>query len=437
MKIVYLAAGAGGMYCGACLHDNTLAAALLRTGQDVLLVPTYTPLRTDEIDVSQRRMFFGGVNVFLQQNTPLGFLFRHTPWKLDALLDSPRLMRFLTRKGPSVDPSKLGGLTVSMLRGEEGRQRKELEKLVHWLETEVRPDLVHLSNAILSAMAREIAGRLKVPVVCGLAGEDVFLERLTEPHYTQARELLRDRGRDVAAWVALNRYYADYMIEYMRLDPARVHVIPHGLDLAGHGTRSHAAGNDAVSIGYFARITPDKGLHLLVDAFRLLCQDASLPPLRLRAAGYLAGEDEPYLAGLKKKLADWGLSDRFSYEGEPDRAGKIAFLQSLDLMSLPTVYRESKGLSVLEAMVNAVPVVLPAHGAFPELIADTGGGVLHAPDDPAELAAALKPLLLDRQAAAEMGLRGQQAVRDRYNAPVMAARTMELYESLLHRGADL
>lgn len=436
MRIVYLAAGAGGMYCGACLHDNTLAAALLRTGQDVLLVPTYTPLRTDEKDVSQARMFFGGVNVYLQQSTPLGFLFRHTPWKLDALLDSPRLMRFLTRKGPSVDPAKLGGLTVSMLRGEEGRQRKELEKLVHWLETEIRPDVVHLSNAILSAMARQIAARLRVPVVCGLAGEDVFLERLVEPHYSQARELLRERARDVSAWVSLNRYYADTMIEYMQLDPHKVHVIPHGLDLTGHGMRSHAAGNETIDIGYFARITPDKGLHHLVEAFRLLCRDESLPPLRLRAAGYLAGEDKPYLAGLEKKLSAWGLADRFRYEGEPDRAGKIAFLQSLDVMSLPTVYRESKGLSVLEALANAVPVVLPAHGAFPELIADTHGGVLHAPDDPAALAEALKPLLRDRQAAAAMGLRGQQAVRDRYHADAMARRTMELYARLAARGAD-
>src|ERR1043165_1330623 len=89
MKIIYLAAGAGGMYCGSCLHDNTLAAALLALGEDVLLVPTYTPLRTDEPNVSIDRVFFGGINVYLQEKSSL---FRHTPWWMDRWLDHPALL---------------------------------------------------------------------------------------------------------------------------------------------------------------------------------------------------------------------------------------------------------------------------------------------------------------------------------------------------------
>src|SRR5271155_218426 len=127
MKIVYLAAGAANMLCGSCLHDNTLAAALLEAGHDTLLVPTYTPIRTDEEDVSLPRVFFGGINVYLQQKLPL---FRHPPWMFDALLDQPDLIRFATRIGPSVDAEKLGDLAVSMLEGEHGHQRKELDKLV-------------------------------------------------------------------------------------------------------------------------------------------------------------------------------------------------------------------------------------------------------------------------------------------------------------------
>ena len=183
MKIVYLAAGAAGMYCGSCLHDNTLAAALLAAGQDILLVPTYTPLRTDEESVSDGRLFFGGINVYLQQHSPI---FRHTPWFLDALLDNPRVLEWATRGGPSVDASRLGDLTVSMLAGEHGRQRKELRKLVRWLEHDAKPEIVHLSNAMLMGMAREIR-QLGVPVVASLSGEDIFLERLEEPFYSQAR----------------------------------------------------------------------------------------------------------------------------------------------------------------------------------------------------------------------------------------------------------
>src|SRR3990172_11497725 len=132
MKIAYIAAGAAGMYCGSCLHDNTLAAALLELGEDVILVPTYTPLRTDEPDVSIRRVFFGGINVYLQQNSAL---FRHTPWWLDRLLDHPGLLDRLSQRGVNIQPSELGAMTVSMLRGEAGRQRKEIKKLIHSLLT--------------------------------------------------------------------------------------------------------------------------------------------------------------------------------------------------------------------------------------------------------------------------------------------------------------
>jgi glycosyltransferase involved in cell wall biosynthesis len=101
-------------------------------------------------------------------------------------------------------------------------------------------------------------------------------------------------------------------------------------------------------------------------------------------------------------------------------------------MSVPTVYHESKGLSILEAMANAVPVVLPAHGAFPELIEDTGGGLLFEPENPSALAAALKRLILHPGQADELGRRGQAAIRDRYHAAAMAARHQELYRSLRH-----
>src|SRR5262245_25015335 len=137
MRIAYITAGAGGMYCGSCLHDNTLAAALIALGHDTLLIPTYTPLRTDEPNVSQTRVFLGGINVFLQQKSSL---FRHTPWFLDRLLDAPRLLRWVSRFASTTRAEDLGDLTLSVLRGDHGKQRKEIDKLVRWLQDEVRPE---------------------------------------------------------------------------------------------------------------------------------------------------------------------------------------------------------------------------------------------------------------------------------------------------------
>src|SRR3954449_8085416 len=149
MKIAFITAGAAGMYCGSCMKDNTLVSALCRLGHDALLIPTYTPIRTDEEDVSQGRVFFGGVNVYLQQNA---WLFRHTPWLLDRLLDFPRLLRWVSRFAIRTRGEKLGGLTISMLEGTHGRQRKEVAKLVDWLATEFRPDVVVLTNVLISGL---------------------------------------------------------------------------------------------------------------------------------------------------------------------------------------------------------------------------------------------------------------------------------------------
>jgi glycosyltransferase involved in cell wall biosynthesis len=371
MKIVYLAAGAGGMICGSCLHGNTLAAALGAAGQDCTLAPMYTPLRTDEQNLSIDRVAFGGINVFLQQHSGL---FRHTPWFVDRWFDRPGLLRLVASHSANVRPEHLGALSVSMLEGEQGHQRKEVEKLVQWLDREVHPEVVHINNAMLMGVVREITVRLGVPVVCSLSGEDSFLEKLPEPHRSQAQSVLRIRAAEAAALVAMNRYYALRMAEYLDLPPERIRVIRPGLNLAGHGTRQ--PGSRPTTIGYLARICPDKGLHQLAAALLLLAADPALPPVRVQAAGYMDAADAPYLADIQRQLARDGVAERFEYLGQLDRAAKIAFLQSLDLFCLPTVYRESMGLSVFEAWANAVPAVLPAHGTFPELIEDTGGGLL-------------------------------------------------------------
>jgi glycosyltransferase involved in cell wall biosynthesis len=427
VKIAYLAAGAAGMYCGSCLHDNTLAAALLELGEDVVLVPIYTPIRTDERDVSEPRVFFGGINAYLQQKFRI---FRHTPRWLDRLWDHPALLRLLAGRGASVDPAKLGDMTVSMLQGELGNQRKELDKLVDWLLDEVQPDVVHLSNSMMLGLARKIAEQCGPPVVCSLSGEDVFLEKLQSPYYEQARELLRERAAEVEAFVALNHYFADYMADYLAIPREKVHVIPHGLQLAGHGTRKERPAGTPRRIGYLARICEDKGLHLLVEACQRLVEEHNLADIELHAAGYLGSGDRAYFKKIQKDVRQGPLSSKFVYHGELDRAEKIAFLQTLDVFSTPTVYPESKGLPLLEALANAVPAVVPAHGTFPELISDTGGGLLCEPQSTEDLAVKLLELLEDPDKAARMGKQGRKAIEGRYHSAWMADQTRVLYRQI-------
>ncbi len=423
MRLVYVTAGAAGMFCGSCMRDNTLTAALARQGHDALLVPTYTPIHTDEEDVSQKRVFFGGINVYLQEK--LG-LFRHTPWWLDRLLDAPRLLRWVSRFAVKTQAEDLGGLTVSMLQGEHGHQKKEVAKLVDWLAADVKPQLVNLTNAILSGMVHEIKQRLQVPVLCSLQGDDVYLESLPEPHKGRCLALIREHCREIDGFIATSAYYADFMAGYFDVPRAKIHVVHPGINLHGHGERPAREGKP-FTIGYFARICPEKGLHVLVEAFRLLRQMPGTEGTRLHVSGWLGANNLRYFDDLRKKLEVAGLKADFTHVECPDHASKVRFLQGLDVLSVPTTYREPKGLYVLEALANGVPVVQPRHGSFPELIEMTGGGVLVNPDDPGDLARGLKQALDDRAGADAMGRVGRVAVRERFHADRMATDTVAVY----------
>ncbi len=85
-------------------------------------------------------------------------------------------------------------------------------------------------------------------------------------------------------------------------------------------------------------------------------------------------------------MKEAGLDHEFRYRGVLDRPHKIDFLRNLDVLSVPATYDEPKGMFLLEAMANGVPVVQPRRGAFPEIMEKTGGGILVEPDDTASLA---------------------------------------------------
>ncbi len=264
MRILSLTGGAGTMYCGSCLRDNALAAELLRRGHDVLLTPVYTPTRTDERNVSQHHVFFGGISVFLEQHSSL---FRHTPKLLDRLWDSEWALRLATKRQIKVDPRNLGELTVSMLRGEQGFQRKEIGKLLDWLRHEGRFDVVSLPYSLLLGLAGPIRRALGVPICCTLQGEDLFLEGLREPYRQQSLDLIREHSVHVDAFLPVSHYYVDHMSRYLGLPREKMRLTPLGINVEGYGPRAEPRAAP-FTVGYLARIAPEKGLHALCDAYR-------------------------------------------------------------------------------------------------------------------------------------------------------------------------
>lgn len=434
-RIAYITAGAAGMFCGSCLRDNTLVMALRRLNVDVSLIPTYTPIRTDETDASlQDHVFFGGINVYLQQKLPL---FRHLPGWLDHWLDRPGIIRRLTRGGVSTSPQNLGALTVSMLQGMSGFQAKEVRRLVGWLRDEQRPDLINLTNLLIAGCVPALKEQLGVPVLVTLQGDDAFLEYLPQNYRDRALEQIRRLADQVDGFIVFSRYYADFMADYFRLPREKLHQVPLGInvqdfaDSAGDAALALPAPNAPRTIGYLARLTPEKGLHILVDAFLHLRQDPGMADVNLLLAGWLGPDHETFVRQQFERLDQAGLHDAYRYLGAVDRQQKRQFLQQIDVLSVPTTYREPKGLYVLEALAAGVPVVQPAHGAFPELLAATGGGRLCRPADPLHLAEQLRVLLRDRAACRDLGRQGQARVLADHTAERMARETLSVYRRFL------
>src|SRR5688572_10397097 len=418
MKILSITGGAARMYCGSCMKDNALAAELIRQGHDVILLPLYTPTRTDEPNVSHGKVFFGGINVYLQERSRL---FRKLPKLFDKLLDSPSLIAAFAGRGIEVDPAHLGAMTVSMLEGAHGKQRKEVEKLVAWLKTEPAPDVVTLPYTLLIALAKPLREATGRPVVCTLQGEELFLEGLPEPWRTRALDLIRAQVKEVDGFIAVSRYCAGFMRNYLKIPDSKLFTVPLGINLEGHGIHRRER-SDTFTIGYLARIAPEKGLHLLAVAYRALRARPGIPPTRLEAAGYIAPEHGKYLASVEEKLRTWGLADQFHYRGELDRQQKLAFLKGLDVLSVPCSYEEPKGLFVIEAMANGIPVVQPRHGAFPEMIEATGGGLLVEPNSSHALASGFEQLIADPALAKRLRAAGHAGVQREYSIALMAER---------------
>lgn len=438
MKIVQLTPGAGGMYCGNCLHDNTLVAALRRLGHDAIMLPLYLPLRLDEADQSAGQpIFFGGINVYLDQKSAL---FRRAPGWLRRLLSSRRLLARAAGRAAKTRPDEVGNMLLSMLRGEQGHQNCEITELIAWLRQHAQPDVVCLSNALLLGMARRIRREMRIPVVCMLQGEEPYLDALPAGLREAAWALLAERAADVDAWIAPSRWAADRMRTRLGLDAARVRVVYDGINLDGfqlrRADRPLPAGGDASHapapvLGFFARMCAEKGLDTVVEAFIALKRRGRVPRLKLHVGGSCGPADEPFVKQLRRRLAEAGYVGEVLFAPNLSRAEKLDFLSALTVFSVPALYGEAFGLYVLEALAAGVPVVQPRHGAFPEILALTGGGVLFDPAGPEPLADAVEGLLADPARARELGAAGQRAVFERFSAEAMARATLEVLEATI------
>ena len=429
MKIVQLIPGSGNVfYCENCLRDSTLFRALHKQGHNINRIPLYLPIASNELEEhTVDSVFFGGINVYLQQKSAV---FRKTPRWMDRVFDSPKLLKWAAGKGGMTDAAELGEMTLSMLLGAEGRQVKELDRLVDSLKTQELPDVLHLSNALLLGMARRIKQELGVPVICSLQDEDIWIDALPEPQRTQVWETLAQRAAEVDAFIAVSEYYKELMCQQLQLPADRVHVVYSGIDTQGYEQADSPV--TPPILGFLERECREKGLGILVEAFIILKKSGRVPDLKLRAAGGSLATDEPFLKEIRQRLADENLSDDVEILPNLDLEERMTFLQGLSVMSVPAEHKEAFGIYVIEALASGVPVVQPREGAFPELLGATGGGILYEPNEPKILADAIESLLLDPQHAHALGKQGREAVLQEFSVEQMARKMVEVMEAAIH-----
>lgn len=426
MKIAFITPGTGNYYCGVCMRDNSLARNLIDAGHEVTMLPTYLPHFLDEEPVSDDQpIFFGGINVYLQHKFSL---FRHTPEWIDRAFNAKWLLRKAAARSGMTSSKDLGEITLSTFKGENGPLVKEVQKVVDWFREHEKPDVVFLSTVLLAALGRVVKRELNLPVYGFLQGEDSFLDTLLDEYRTEAMDLLSADVARLDGCIAPSRYFGSEMAKRFNLPEEKIHFLSNGITLDGYSLPD--ASPVKPSIGFLARLCPLKGLDLLVDAYLEIMKRGNHPELELRIAGGMTDDDAPYVEEQKEKIRAAGLDGQTTFLPNVDRDGKLAFLRDLTLFSVPSRYPEAFGLYVVEALAAGVPVVLPHSGAFPEIIEATEGGLLYQPEKTSALPDALENLLARPEEAHAMGLRGHEAVVERFSNKTLAVDLVDLVKSL-------
>ncbi len=424
MKIIHIIPGSGGsFYCGNCLRDSKYYDALRKLGHDVVKIPMYLPLFSDEHDLNGIPVFYGAVSIYLKQLFP--FL-RKAPGWFDKLLNSKPVLKFAARRAGSTRAKGLEEMTISMLMGEHGKQREELERMTGWLADHCKPDIIHLSNALLLGLAHRLKEKMNVPILCSLQDENVWVDVMSEVNREKVWALMHHKSQYIDAFISVSKYYTDISTDRMKLSGDKIHTVYIGVDPEDYRYKNAAIRER--NIGFISRMCYENGLDILVDAFILLKKKKEFSDVRLILTGGYTGDDNSYLKSLKRKIRDELLEQDVEFRDQFEGAARKEFFDKICVLSVPVRHGEAFGIYLTEAMASGIPVVQPSLGAFPEIINESGGGITYKKNTPASLALALESVLRDKEKLRNLSRVGRESIIRKYNISILAEKMVEIYE---------
>ncbi|MCP4551993.1 MAG: glycosyltransferase family 4 protein [Bacteroidetes bacterium] len=427
MKIINIVPGFGGsFYCGNCLRDSSYVRSLVEAGHDAVTLPIYLPLTLNGEKQSGTPVFYGAINIYLKQKFP--FL-RKMPTCLENFFNSGFLLKYAAKKADSTRAHGLEEMTISMLKGHEGYQKEELKHLINFLKNQEKPDIVHLSNALLMGLAKKIKEELGIPVVCSLQDEDVWIDAMDDSYQEKLWNLFSEKAKDVDAFIAVSQFYGDVMKKRMNISDDKLNVIHVGID--PEVFEMSALAFDPPVIGFMSRMNDKNGFDVLIDAYIKLKSRSEFNNVRLRLSGGMTGDDKQFIQKQINKLKNNNFLKDVEFVEEYKEEYLNAFFQPLTLLSVPVLKGEAFGLYQIESLACGVPLVQPALGAFPEIIEATQGGVTYTPNNATALANKLAEVLSNPDQLIAMSKAGRASIEDHFSSRKLIKKMMSVYERVV------
>jgi glycosyltransferase involved in cell wall biosynthesis len=430
MKIVNIVPGFGGtFYCGNCLRDSGYTKSLIKLGHDAIMLPIYLPLNFNhDVEKAEAPIFYGAVSIYMRQNFRL---FKNMPKWMERFFNSKWMLRYAAKKAGSTRTEGLEEMTISMLNGADGRQKDELQELIDFLKHHEKPDVVHLSNALLMGLAKEIRTQLKIPVVCSLQDEDVWVDAMNNHYREITWNLMAEKAKDIDAFIAVSHYYANEMRQKMKIPDSKMNVIYIGIDKEIYKYSEPVFNPPA--IGYLSRMYHEHGFGLLIDAYIKLKEIDQFKDVKLKLTGGYTNDDKPYVNKQVKKLEKKGFLKDVEFIEKFCKESLSDYFSKVTILSVPVLKGEAFGTYQLESLMCGTPLVQPALGAFPEIIETTGGGAFYSPNTVDALVAKWTEVLSNPDKVKEMSKKGSESVLEKYTTEVLTNQVLAIYKTVVDK----